>query len=455
MARFKNASLVTANALDIIESQDNNHSALALSLRIWVEGYRHWFYLLGIASNEEFLKKVLNEGLSWLSSHLGLPFSGLSHNMRVSNSKDSRGAYAFYVQFDDSGECKTHDLASEPKYKNFRIFTQCQVPLNSFKGIILFDGVHRPHYRNTSSGKEYKSFLEDLKDANKDSEGPIITIGRKLDFDVRDVQDKKCLYSYSNVGKVRINNEDAALNSTIKIYRNGRLETYYLLAVADGVGGAGYGELASKIAIVTAYNEILHGLLERPSDSPEKTVQSEKKIFNWHEKTVRSAIDTANRHVLQEKSKRGEMGTTLTLALINGNKAFIGHVGDSRAYVIEGNKLRQVTKDHKYVEELVEKGVITREQAKHHPQRNIITSALGMPTPRIDISSTEAHALLLATDGLVDLVEDEEIEKILREEMKRGLTSVNQLSKRLVGEALRKGGYDNVSVSLMMPLRTV
>jgi protein phosphatase len=266
-------------------------------------------------------------------------------------------------------------------------------------------------------------------------------MGQKLDFDARELQDKKGLYSYSNVGKVRKNNEDAALNSTIKIYRNGRLETYYLLAVADGVGGAGYGELASKIAIVTAYNEILLGLLKRPSDCPEKTVQS--------------AIEIANQHLLQEKSKRGEMGTTLTLALINGNKAFIGHVGDSRAYVIEGNKLRQITKDHKYVEELVERGVITREQAKHHPQRNIITSALGMPTPRIDTSSTEAHALLLATDGLVDLVEDEEIEKIFGEEVKRGLTSVNQLSKRLVGEALRKGGYDNVSVSLMMPLRTV
>ncbi|MCC5998954.1 MAG: protein phosphatase 2C domain-containing protein [Thermofilum sp.] len=440
MARLKNASLVTSNALDIIESNGNNYIAIALSLRIWVEGYMHWFYLLGIASNEEFLKIVLGEGVSWLSSRLGLSFPGLSHNIRALNINGSGG---IYMQFDNWAEYKTYEskpLTQKSTYKNFNIFPQSRAQLNAFKGIIIYDG-STPFYRTTTSGKEYKSTLENLKDANKKSDRPIIIMGQKLDFDARDLQDKKGFYSYSNVGKVRKNNEDAALNSTIKIYRNGRLETYYLLAVADGVGGAGYGELASKIAIVTSYNEILLGLLERPTDSPEKTVQS--------------AIETANQHVLQEKSKRGEMGTTLTLALINGNRAFIGHVGDSRAYVIEGNKLRQITKDHKYVEELVERGVITREQAKHHPQRNIITSALGMPTPRIDISSKEAHALLLATDGLVDLVEDEEIEKILREEMKRGLTSVNQLSKQLVGEALRKGGYDNVSVSLMMPLRTV
>ena len=437
MARSKNASLVTSNALDIIEPQVNDYSALALSLRIWVEGYIHWIYLFGIASNEEFLKIVLGEGVSRLSSRLGLSFPSLSHNMRALNSNGSGG---IYMQFDNLAEFESKNLTQKRKYKNFSMFPQSPAKLNAFRGIILFDG-GTPLYRITTAGKEYKSFLEDLKDANKDSDSPIIMMGQKLDFDARELQDKKGLYSYSNVGKVRKNNEDAALNSTIKIYRNGRLETYYLLAVADGVGGAGYGELASKIAIVTAYNEILLGLLERPSDSPEKTVQS--------------AIETANRHVLQEKSKRGEMGTTLTLALINGNQAFIGHGGDSRAYVIEGNKLRQVTKDHKYVEELVERGVITREQAKHHPQRNIITSALGMPAPRIDISSKEAYALLLATDGLVDLVEDEEIEKILREEVKRGLTSVNQLSKRLVGEALRKGGYDNVSVSLMMPLRKV
>ena len=440
MARLKNASLVTSNALDIIESNGNNYIAIALSLRIWVEGYMHWFYLLGIASNEEFLKIVLGEGVSWLSSRLGLSFPGLSHNIRALNINGSGG---IYMQFDNWAEYKTYEskpLTQKSTYKNFNIFPQSRAQLNAFKGIIIYDG-STPFYRTTTSGKEYKSTLENLKDANKKSDRPIIIMGQKLDFDARDLQDKKGFYSYSNVGKVRKNNEDAALNSTIKIYRNGRLETYYLLAVADGVGGAGYGELASKIAIVTSYNEILLGLLERPTDSPEKTVQS--------------AIETANQHVLQEKSKRGEMGTTLTLALINGNRAFIGHVGDSRAYVIEGNKLRQITKDHKYVEELVERGVITREQAKHHPQRNIITSALGMPTPRIDISSKEAHALLLATDGLVDLVEDEEIEKILREEMKGGLTSVNQLSKQLVGEALRKGGYDNVSVSLMMPLRTV
>lgn len=440
MVRFKNSSLVTSNALDIIESQVNDNSAIALSLRIWVEGYMHWFYLLGIASNEEFLKIVLGEGVSRLSSRLGLSFPGLSHNIRALNSNGSGG---IYMQFDNLAEYKTFEskpLTQKSTYKNFNIFPQSSAQLNAFKGIIIFDG-STPFYRTTTSGKEYKSTLENLKDANKKSDRPIIIMGQKLDFDARDLQDKKGLYSYSNVGRVRKNNEDAALNSTIKIYRNGRLETYYLLAVADGVGGAGYGELASKIAIVTAYIEILLGLLESPSDSPEKTVQS--------------AIKIANQHVLQEKSKRGEMGTTLTLALINGNKAFIGHVGDSRAYVIEGNKLRQVTKDHKYVEELVERGVITREQAKHHPQRNIITSALGMPTPRIDTWSKEAHSLLLATDGLVDLVEDEEIEKILGEEVKRGLTSVNQLSKRLVGEALRKGGYDNVSVSLMMPLRTV
>jgi len=435
MARSKNSSLVTSNALDIIESQVKDYIAIALSLRIWVEGYMHWFYLLGIASNEEFLKIVLGEGVSRLSSRLGLSFPGLSHNIRALNINGSGG---IYTQFDNLAEYKTFEskpLTQKSTYKNFSIFPQSPAQLNAFKGIILFDG-STPFYRTTTSGKEYKSTLENLK-----SDRPIIIMGQKLDFDARDLQDKKGLYSYSNVGRVRKNNEDAALNSTIKIYRNGRLETYYLLAVADGVGGAGYGELASKIAIVTAYNEILLRLLERPSDSPEQTVQS--------------AIEIANQHVLQEKSKRGEMGTTLTLALINGNQAFIGHVGDSRAYVIEGNKLRQVTKDHKYVEELVERGVITREQAKHHPQRNIITRALGMPTLLIDTGREKAHALLLATDGLVDLVEDEEIEKILGEEVKRGLTSVNQLGKRLVGEALRKGGYDNVSVSLMMPLRTV
>ncbi len=214
--------------------------------------------------------------------------------------------------------------------------------------------------------------------------------------------------------------------------------TLTLLAVADGMGGAAAGEVASKLAM-----EVL-------GDSFARYVQvlSEGRPTVGIDKVTEKAIKLANRRVyqaaLQSAGRRG-MGTTLTSVAIYRNKATLGHVGDSRAYMVRGNRIYQLTKDHSWVEEQLEKGLLTQEQARQHEWRNLITRALGTRAEVApDIVEVEVHrsdVMVIATDGLHGLVSPEEI----LAEVKR-TTNRQSSVEYLIALANERGGPDNITL---------
>jgi serine/threonine protein phosphatase PrpC len=200
-----------------------------------------------------------------------------------------------------------------------------------------------------------------------------------------------------------------------------------LFAVADGMGGAQAGEVASRIAA----GAFEHGSAgEGPAEGRLEEIAQE-----------------ANREIhklAQEDSSRAGMGTTLTAAMLHDDEVAFGHVGDSRAYVLRDGELRRLTKDHSLVEELRRQGRLTEEQAEEHPQRSIITRALG-PEPRVNVDtmSFPAHdgdVFLLCSDGLTTMVSDEEIREILV-----GARGLRSAVNRLVDAANRGGGRDNIT----------
>ena len=168
-------------------------------------------------------------------------------------------------------------------------------------------------------------------------------------------------YAKSDTGKVREMNQDYYYIST-------SLDEVQLYILADGMGGYNGGEIASSLAVQTAKNYIENNFKDVEKDR-ESIIQ-----------LVGSSIEYANM-VVYEKSKENPelqgMGTTIEVCLIYNNKAYIGHVGDSRIYRIRKNFIRKLTQDHSYVQKLVKEGTITKEQAAHHPQKNMLMKALG------------------------------------------------------------------------------
>ncbi len=170
-------------------------------------------------------------------------------------------------------------------------------------------------------------------------------------------------------------------------------------------------------------------------------------------KVLRHAIETANSAILdraqKEESLRG-MGTTIVAATIVGHYAYVANVGDSRLYLIQG-KIRQITKDHSLVQEMVRMGEIKPEEARNHPDKNIITRALGaertVDIDFFDLKMEPGSTILMCSDGLSNMVEDSKIEEII-------LDQTNELPKkgeRLLSEANRNGGKDNIAVILVEP----
>lgn len=200
-----------------------------------------------------------------------------------------------------------------------------------------------------------------------------------------------------------------------------------LFAVADGMGGAQAGEVASRIAA----GAFEHGAVgEGPAEGRLEEIAQE-----------------ANREIhklAQEDSSRAGMGTTLTAVMLHDDEVALGHVGDSRAYVLRDGELKRLTKDHSLVEELRRQGRLTEEQAEEHPQRSIITRALG-PEPMVSVDTMtfparDGDVFLLCSDGLTTMVGDEEIREILV-----GARSLRSAVNRLVEAANRGGGRDNIT----------
>lgn len=234
-------------------------------------------------------------------------------------------------------------------------------------------------------------------------------------------------FASTDVGKMREMNQD-------NYYISGNQDKFKLYIVADGMGGYKGGEVASAIAIASAKSYI-----ENNFDKIEHDKINIQKL-------VRSAMEYANM-IVYEKSKENEaltgMGTTLEICLIYSNRVYIGHVGDSRIYRIRKTFIRKITTDHSYVETLVKDGTITREEAVTHPKKNMLMKAIGCSSyvePDIMVKGFEKEDILVMTsDGLTNMVTDEEIYNIVKE-------NVTTATKKLVEKANEHGGYDNITV---------
>ncbi|HJB16974.1 MAG TPA: Stp1/IreP family PP2C-type Ser/Thr phosphatase [Candidatus Blautia excrementipullorum] len=238
------------------------------------------------------------------------------------------------------------------------------------------------------------------------------------------------VYSATDVGQKRKMNQDYVFVSENPV---GNLPN--LFVVADGMGGHNAGDFASSHAVQILVDEI-----RRDAD------------FNPI-KVLRHAIETANSEILdraqKEEALRG-MGTTMVAATIVGHYAYVANVGDSRLYLIQG-KIRQITKDHSLVQEMVRMGEIKPEEARNHPDKNIITRALGaertVDIDFFDLKMEPGSTILMCSDGLSNMVDDSKIEEII-------LDQTNELPKKgekLLSEANRNGGKDNIAVILVEP----
>ena len=237
------------------------------------------------------------------------------------------------------------------------------------------------------------------------------------------------IYSATDVGQKRKMNQDYVFVSENPV---GNLPN--LFVVADGMGGHNAGDYASSHAVQTLVDEI-----RRDAD------------FNPI-KVIRHAIETANTEIL-ERSRREEhlrgMGTTIVVCTVVGHYAYVANVGDSRLYVIQG-EIHQVTKDHSLVQEMVRMGEIKPEEARNHPDKNIITRAVGvLPEVTADffeISLKPGDEILMCSDGLTNMIEDDEIRHIVL-----GQRDIVEKAEKLIETANRNGGKDNITVVLIEP----
>lgn len=245
----------------------------------------------------------------------------------------------------------------------------------------------------------------------------------------------------THTGKVRTHNEDC-IDKSLDIG---------LVILADGMGGYKSGEIASEMAIETIVKELKMRIPKiKPGERDPNTGYSKESI------AVREAIIEANKAIYERGMKDPEchgMGTTLVLGIFYDNQITIAHVGDSRMYRYRDNQLEQVTVDHTFLQELVDRGYYTREEADASLNRNLVTRALGIqPTTAVDIREDmikPGDVYLLCSDGLTDMVNDQQISDLT----KKSHSNLDKLAEELIDIANENGGRDNVSVLLARSTR--
>lgn len=236
----------------------------------------------------------------------------------------------------------------------------------------------------------------------------------------------------TDVGSVRDSNEDHLIfirpfDATIR-------NTHGCLAlVADGMGGHSHGEIASKMAadiITRHYFDTNYSVLE----------------------ALKRAFEKANKAIFQKAAKNPTlkgMGTTCTAIILLQNQLYLGHVGDSRAYLLKGNQALQLSKDHTLVQHLLDTGRITEEESVSHPQRNIVTRAMGTSAKvkaevsLLPVPFEVGDKLLICSDGLYEYIKPPELQAIIQQ------YSLNEASKTLIALAKQRGGHDNISVLIV------
>jgi serine/threonine protein phosphatase PrpC len=286
--------------------------------------------------------------------------------------------------------------------------------------------------------------IEETKLATTLIEDTVITLPAKTQEEVRGLTRRLKVSQQCHLGNVRSRNEDSIL--VFNTFSGGQepLFPFGLYIVADGMGGHHAGHEASKQVsrLVAEYvlERIYLPLLHSKNDSPALPQEPIRDV-------LLEAVQKANTDIYRPEPEKGS-GTTLTAALVFGQRLYIAHVGDSRAYVLANGDLEQVTTDHSYVRRLQDVGQLTEEEAAIHPQRNMLYKAVGQGG-QLDIdtftkSLPKAGVLVLCSDGLWGLVSDPMIQDIVESE-----GSLEDKAVELVNMALEAGGHDNISVILV------
>lgn len=237
-------------------------------------------------------------------------------------------------------------------------------------------------------------------------------------------------FSITDIGRKRKLNQDYVYTSEQPV---GNLPNLFI--VADGMGGANAGDYASKVTVETMVADMAASFEKSPV------------------RIIGKAIETANGVIYKKSRENSElegMGTTVVAATYIGGYLQIANVGDSRLYLVNDREIRQITRDHSLVEEMIRVGGIARADARNHPDKNIITRAVGVSdTVEADFFTVELNdsdTALMCTDGLTNMLEDEEIRMIMA-----GSRDIVEKAERLIKAANDKGGKDNISVILIEP----
>ena len=236
-------------------------------------------------------------------------------------------------------------------------------------------------------------------------------------------------FYFTDPGKVREHNEDS-----VTILNNENKE--FILAIADGMGGHKAGEIASSIAI-DHIKESFYSL---------ETIGKKEEAIEW----LREVVKEINKKIFEYAKEHPEskgLGTTLVIAIRTEDYILYGNIGDSAGYVIKNDKMHKVTKDHTYVGMLLNTGKLSEESAKNHPGKNLLTRALGANDPiEIDIFDvdTSVKGLFLCSDGLTNMLSDEQIEKILNSNL-----PIEEAVVKLIRKANSRGGTDNISIAYL------
>jgi len=272
-----------------------------------------------------------------------------------------------------------------------------------------------------------------MRDSDKMEDTPNLLVGK--------FSQNPRLGLLTDVGKKRKVDEDAILAIESISGFESKMSQKFLLALADGMGGHEKGEIASKISVTTVAEKFCVSMLPSVDYALE----------------LANSIHEANRRILQYANEHAEaegMGTTTVCAIVDKNEVHLANVGDSRAYVISKEEIRRVTKDHSYVQDLIDRGEILESEATAHPRKNVITRAVGIysevniDTMKLTLDKDEF--LLLCCDGLIVHVDDETIKDIVV-----NAKDPQDACVKLVNAANDKGGTDNISVILLAPSQSL
>jgi len=415
--------------------------ALTIASRWVIEDTKRSVYLGAVGASEADImglgEKIAVSATQVFDTHSGIMPNDLSSDssLVVSTEEDVHwhigGGAALYVSREPSGKPKMI-REKQGVYRKFSGYFYLSSSRLDDQDLEVLSNIARNRAYPILIARDFENYLKRSSKSNI----ALAVVGVRLPL----ILDKRLLSevdSYmrdvaSHRGMRRKNNEDSALATNVKYSYGGRTFSHSILIVADGAGGHRYGEVASRKAVVAAYEELLSF-----------------RAYAEPLSSLKRAVEIANREVLDFRKKTmSDAATTLTATLVKERQLYVAHCGDSRMYVV-GDNISLLTEDHKYVTELVKLGVLKKEQAKFHPQRNVITSALGMENPRVDLREQDLSgndAILLCTDGLSDVVDDEEI---------RGIMVKNKLPKNIADELIhlanKRGGPDNITLAMMIP----